>query len=252
MLTVMTAHGTDEDRRGGTTTMKRILLCTAATGAVLLLAACGNASKSHSSDPAKSSSMAGISMGSGSTGSTGTTGSTTLSKRAAQAPASGKHNAADIAFVTDMIPHHQLAITMADLATSKASDDQVKQLAAGIKKAQEPEITIMSGWLSGWVKSKSATPANSGHEGFSAPGSASHGGRIIDAEVVTLENATGAAFDRMWVTMMINHHAGAIQTARTEVALGANTDAKKLAESIRTSQGTESGKLKELLATLPH
>jgi uncharacterized protein (DUF305 family) len=248
MLAAMIVHRTDEHGRQlkGITTMNRILLSTAAAGAVLLLAACGSSSKSHSSDAAKSNSLAAMPTASGSIGSTG---STAPSKRAA--PASGKHNAADIAFVTDMIPHHQLAIRMADLANGRANDAQVKELAVAIKEAQEPEITTMSGWLSGWVKSKSATSSNSGQEGFSVSGSASHGGRIIDAELVTLEKATGAPFDRMWVTMMISHHTGAIQTARTELTSGINTDAKKLAQSIRTSQGTESGKLKKLLANLP-
>ena len=53
-------------------------------------------------------------------------------------------------FVTMMIPHHQGAIEMSDLALSQASTAPVKDLAARIKAAQGPEIELMQGWLDQW------------------------------------------------------------------------------------------------------
>ena len=56
----------------------------------------------------------------------------------------------DIAFAQLMIPHHQQAIEMADLAATNATSAEVKALAAQIKAAQDPEISMMTQWLTGW------------------------------------------------------------------------------------------------------
>jgi uncharacterized protein (DUF305 family) len=61
-------------------------------------------------------------------------------------------NDADATFAQQMIPHHQQAVTMAELAGTRATDPEVKRLAAQIKAAQGPEITTMTGWLSAWGK----------------------------------------------------------------------------------------------------
>lgn len=60
------------------------------------------------------------------------------------------HNAQDVSFAQDMIPHHQQAVQMSDMALTRASSANVKDLARRIKAAQGPEIEQMKGWLSGW------------------------------------------------------------------------------------------------------
>lgn len=60
------------------------------------------------------------------------------------------HNAADVTFATDMIPHHRQAVMMADFAESRSDNPDVLQLAAEIRDAQDPEIETMSGWLEEW------------------------------------------------------------------------------------------------------
>ena len=66
------------------------------------------------------------------------------------AEASSQFNDADVAFATDMIPHHQQAVQMAELAADRAGSDQVRQLAEDIEAAQGPEIDTMTGWLDDW------------------------------------------------------------------------------------------------------
>ena len=60
------------------------------------------------------------------------------------------HNEADVTFAQEMIPHHQQAIEMADLAESRAESQEVKDLATDIEAAQGPEIETMTGWLESW------------------------------------------------------------------------------------------------------
>ena len=98
--------------------------------------------------------------------------------------APGAHNDADVAFATDMIPHHAQAVAMAKMVPTRASSQQVKDLATQIQAAQDPEIKLMSGWLEAWG------------EPVPAAGEMQHGdGMMSMEEMGQLETATGAAFD---------------------------------------------------------
>ena len=67
------------------------------------------------------------------------------------APATtGDHNQADVMFAQMMIPHHEQAIEMTELASTRASNADVKALAAQIQAAQQPEINEMRGWFASW------------------------------------------------------------------------------------------------------
>ncbi|MEU8588039.1 DUF305 domain-containing protein [Streptomyces sp. NPDC048664] len=160
------------------------------------------------------------------------------------------HNAQDVTFAREMIPHHRQALAMAALASSRAKSPQVKSLAARIEKAQKPEIDTMSGWLGGWgerVPDDSAT----GMEGM--PGmdhSASPmPGMMSDAAMGELRNLTGDAFDGAFLKMMIGHHEGAVAMAKTERAKGAYGPARTMAASVITAQSAEITEMNALLRT---
>lgn len=168
------------------------------------------------------------------------------------APAqAANHNEADIAFVREMIQHHQQAIDMAKLVPARSTNDQVKGLASRIERAQEPEIQQMRGWLGQWAASTSAMPSMS-TPSTSVPGMdhSSMPGMMADADMRKLEQAGGAEFDRMWLQMMVQHHQGAVEMARTEVVKGSNADAKALAQRIIDDQTAEINEMQQLLATL--
>jgi len=55
-------------------------------------------------------------------------------------------------------------------------------------------------------------------------------------EITNLGNATGSAFDRMWLKMMVRHHQGAVDMAKAALAQGANPDARKLAKAVIDGQ----------------
>lgn len=151
------------------------------------------------------------------------------------------HNDQDVAFATGMIPHHRQAIEMADMAPAKAQNPTVKQLAAAIKAAQDPEIQQLSGWLTSWGKPV-PTPGM-GHD--------MHGeGMMTEQEMTDLGKASGAAFDRMWVQMMIKHHQGAVTMAKTEQTSGQSTQAITLAKKIEADQNREIATMQQLLTQL--
>jgi uncharacterized protein (DUF305 family) len=167
-----------------------------------------------------------------------------------QAPsvaASAAFNATDVQFATDMIPHHRQAVEMAALAPSKAAAAEVKALAEKIRKAQEPEIAIMSGWLTAWgepVPSAGAMHHDSGDMGGMP-------GMLTDTELRQLGAATGAAFDRLFLTLMIKHHEGAVETATTVQAKGEDPAVQRVAADIVKSQTAEITEMKALLDKTP-
>ncbi|MCA2222499.1 DUF305 domain-containing protein [Nonomuraea aurantiaca] len=152
-------------------------------------------------------------------------------------------NDADVMFAQMMIPHHQQAVEMADLAETRASDREVKELAAKIKAAQDPEIQTMRGWLAEWGKPLPTGGMDQGM-GHEMPG------MMSAADMKKLEDAKGAAFDQEFLQMMIAHHNGAITMARTEREHGKNQEAKRLADAIETGQQAEVEQMRKMLDRL--
>ncbi|MFG3072008.1 DUF305 domain-containing protein [[Kitasatospora] papulosa] len=160
------------------------------------------------------------------------------SRRAAALPGA----VADVAFAKGMIPHHRQAVEMADLASSRAQSTQVKTLAGEIKKAQAPEIKTLSGWLTSWGEE---VPA----EGVMDHSMHGMDGMMTGEDMDSLKKSSGKAFDTAFLEMMIKHHEGAVDMAKTEKADGSFPDAKKMADAIITSQTAEISRMNSLLGT---
>ncbi|MBM0239087.1 DUF305 domain-containing protein [Micromonospora sp. ATA32] len=211
-----------------TIVLRRALLTGATLSALLLTTtACGG------------DDMAGMDHGGGSPAVT--------ASASAQASA-GAVNDADVMFAQMMIPHHRQAVEMADLAPTRASDPELKDLAAKIKAAQDPEIATMTGWLTGWGK-PTAAPQGHNMPGMSSamPGMA---GMATAEQMNELKAAKGTEFDKMFAQLMIAHHDGAIEMAKTEQADGSNAEAKALAAKIEADQAAEVRTLQGILDRL--
>ncbi len=146
-----------------------------------------------------------------------------------------------------MIPHHQQAIEMADLALTRATSPQVKQLAEQIKSAQGPEIATMKGWLTAWGAPEQME-GMTGMTGHDMGGMTSGEGMMTDAQMKALSAASGAKFDTMWLTMMIAHHEGAIAMSNDVLAKTSNPAVTAMAKSIVAGQAKEIETMKGLLA----
>ena len=159
--------------------------------------------------------------------------------------AAAGHNADDVTFAQQMVPHHSQALDMAKLVPSRSTNPKVLDLASRIEKAQDPEIQQMQTWLTTWGAGMSGMPGMT-HE--SMPGmSGSMPGMMSDADMKKLEGTKGAEFDKMWLDMMIKHHQGAVDMAKTELSKGGNADAKALAQKIIDGQQAEITEMQGLL-----
>lgn len=152
------------------------------------------------------------------------------------------HNEADVEFAQGMVPHHEQAVEMAKLAATRAQSAQVKELASQIEAAQGPEIETMRGWLEDWGESVDG-------EGGMGRGGAG-GDMMSDDQMASLEEATGTAFDRMFLEQMTKHHQSAIAMAETELDEGQFADALQMARAIRDTQRQEVQTMEDLLASV--
>jgi len=64
-----------------------------------------------------------------------------------------------------------------------------------------------------------------------------------------LDMSSGGAFDEMFLTMMIEHHEGAIEMAKVEQADGESAEATDLAAEIEKAQTEEIATMEDLLAS---
>lgn len=150
------------------------------------------------------------------------------------------HNEADVSFAQEMIPHHRQAVMMASLATTNDAGPEVADLADRIAEAQGPEIETMTGWLEDWDEQVMGSRGTGGTGGM--------GGMMDPGQMRQLAAARGAAFDRLFLTQMTEHHIGAIEMAQKVQARGEDKDVIALAESIEKSQTSEIAEMEKLLA----
>jgi uncharacterized protein (DUF305 family) len=166
------------------------------------------------------------------------------------------HNEADVAFATDMIQHHAQALAMTDLATGRTLDPGFEAVVEAIRMAQAPEIETMSDWLTSWGEDVPPTVndhANADGEGHDMEGMDDDMGMdmpgMMSAEqMADLEAASDAEFQDLFLTMMIEHHEGAIEMAETEIEEGQYAPAVSLAEEIASTQAAEIRTMQGLLS----
>lgn len=158
------------------------------------------------------------------------------------AGAGAAFNEADVTFAQGMIPHHEQAVEMAEIALDPArgAGEGVRALATRIQAAQDPEIQLMRGWLTTWGRQE-LTDMGDDHE--------SHGmsGMMSADDMAELEQTSGAEFDRMWMEMMIAHHEGAVEMAGVVQAGGSAPEVRELAGEIITAQTAEIAEMTSLL-----
>jgi uncharacterized protein (DUF305 family) len=153
----------------------------------------------------------------------------------------GTGREADVMFTQEMIPHHEQAVEMADLALDpvREASPAVQALAKRIKAAQSAEIVDMKAWLREW--DAAATSEHMEHMGENGMG------MMSTAQMTALSEATGAAFDRLWLEGMIEHHEGALMMASHIAERGEDPRVQQLSQAIDSSQTAEITEMKQLL-----
>ena len=160
-------------------------------------------------------------------------------------PEGAIYTVADVEFMQGMIAHHAQAIVMSRMADAHGANPRVLRLANKIDQSQVAEIRIMQQWLL--------------HNGQVAPDTSSWrtmtmAGMLTGPQLKLLDAATGVAFDRAFLTLMIQHHEGALQMVKDLFATpraGQEVDVNVFANDVVTVQTAEIGVMRQSLSQLP-
>lgn len=142
----------------------------------------------------------------------------------------------EIMFFQMMIPHHQQAVDISDLALKTSKDPELLALAEAIRDGQASEIVKMENWLSS---------GSAGRESGHGMGSGM-GGMLSDSELQILQGLSGDAFDIYWLQGMIVHHEGALHMILM-IQDSSNSEVSTLARNIESVQTAQIEQMKKML-----
>jgi len=163
--------------------------------------------------------------------------------------------AADVRFMSGMIPHHAQAVLIAGWAPSHGARPDVRLLCERIVVAQKDEIALMQTWLGD--RNQPVPPADATHLRMKMDG-VEHNmlmpGMLSAEELAQLDRARGPEFDRLFLMAMIKHHEGAIsmvdQLFGSEGA-GQDEVVFRFASDVYADQTTEIERMHKMLAAQP-
>jgi uncharacterized protein (DUF305 family) len=160
-------------------------------------------------------------------------------------PKGALYTKADVEFMQGMIAHHSQAIVMSRMAESHGANPQVQKLSNKIDQSQVAEIALMQGWLK--RNNQFVPDTSSWHNMMMA-------GMLTAEQLKALDAAKAVDFDRAYLHLMIQHHAGALKMVDDLFAAplaGQDVDVSVFANDVVTVQTTEIGIMQKLLRELP-
>lgn len=163
---------------------------------------------------------------------TQTTEQSTDTAAPSPAPAASTATDYDLQFIDTMTKHHQMAVTMSDMAVQKASDAKVKEFGRKGAADQKKDIDRLSAWRGQWY------PNSGDSASMQLPGASS-----MNMDMSHMQNTSGHAFDMMFVDMMIPHHNGAIEMSRDAMQKAQRQELKDFAQETIAKQEKEIAEL---------
>jgi len=147
-----------------------------------------------------------------------------------------KGAAIDLAFAEAMIPHHESAIEMAQIAKERSKRSEITGLAGDIVRTQTAEIEQLRAIVARLEKAgvEAGSMGMSDHD------------MGMDGDTAGLRTAN--PFDRAFLSGMIPHHEGAVMMSRMVLTRGADEETRALARSITAAQQAEIGVMRGWLA----
>jgi uncharacterized protein (DUF305 family) len=172
----------------------------------------------------------------------------------ASSPANRMMAMADQHFIEMMIPHHQDAVEMANLALTLAKQPELKKLAESIKQDQTSEIQQMRSWYKAWYGKDVPAVSMMNRHGMMGSGPNKPQGQtsgrnmgmqrsIVSTDLTALKNATD--FDKEFIRQMIPHHQMAVHMAQMVLNHNTHPEIGTLAQSIIKSQTAEIKQMQE-------
>lgn len=167
---------------------------------------------------------------------------------------------AEAGFARDMSVHHAQAVEMAFIVRDRTNDPAIQTMSYDIINTQRAQIGMFSGWLQQWNLPQTSTAApmawtDHGHgsdmpgvEGMSVDTYDDMPGMASDADLDELREAAGVQAERLFLELMIDHHAGGVDMAEAVLPLTDRDEVRYLADTIVAGQQAEIATMEQLLA----
>ncbi len=160
---------------------------------------------------------------------------------------------ADVRFMSGMIHHHAQALVMAGWAPTHGASQSVLALCERIVVGQGDEIALIQRWLRD--RHEPVPQMDSTHHMM---GGMDHAmmmpGMLTAEQLARLDGAKGPAFDRLFLTSMIEHHRGALTMVDQLFAsqgAGEEEGVFRFASDVYADQSTEIDRMQRMLVALP-
>ena len=190
--------------------------------------------------------------------------------RVAATPETPGTNSADAGFARDMQVHHSQAVEMSRIVRDQTDDVVIRTIAYDIAMTQQHQVGQMYAWLEEWGLPQStdadrmAWMAGSGHTAHADEDTDADGegdasavaadglmpGMATPEEMDALAEATGEDAERLYLELMIDHHAAGVDMAQAGVELTDEPEVRELARKMAAGQATEITAMEDLLAQL--
>ncbi|PLS79171.1 MAG: DUF305 domain-containing protein [Chloroflexi bacterium] len=152
-------------------------------------------------------------------------------------------------FLMGMIPHHRGAIMMAEMAVTKASRPEVRELAQKIITDQQPEVQLMTNWLQNWYGMQPPQGTMMPADIMMRMDMPMLRGLMPDMEarMEALKAKSGPAFDIEFLSAMSDHHAQAVMMSTPVLIAGHHRDLYPFTTHLVASQSEEIGQMRDYL-----
>ena len=157
-------------------------------------------------------------------------------------PAGALYTEADVHFMQGMIAHHGQAIHMSRLAEARGANPRLLRFANKIDQSQDAEIRLMQEWLRA---NRQAAPEADSWRSVSMPG------MLTAEELAQLEKARGVEFEKLFLTLMIRHHEGALKMVADLLAnprAAQDVNVSVFANDVEVVQTAEIGVMLQMLS----
>lgn len=159
-------------------------------------------------------------------------------------PQGANYTEADVRFMQGMIAHHAQAIFMSRMAVAHGANPRVLKFANKIDQSQVAEIRLMQEWL---LANSQTAPDTSSWRTMSMPG------MLTVEQLKALDGSKDADFDKQFLTLMIQHHNGALKMVADLFATplaGQDVDVSVFANDVQTVQTAEIATMHQMLDNL--
>jgi uncharacterized protein (DUF305 family) len=160
-----------------------------------------------------------------------------------------RHTEADVRFMRMMIAHHRQALEMTALVRERTSREDIQRMAWRMDVSQADEIDLMERWLTS--RGETSPEPDHPHAAHGPHGHSEMPGLLTPEQMAHLAEASGPAFDRLFLEYMIFHHEGAILMAEELFATpgaGQEGEVYQFASHVEADQRIEIERMRRMLA----